>query len=302
MLREQVVTSGRIWLLLRHLDRDGQGWLRVEDAREQFAKKGSPLYVCSWRQLRNLLAEGEGLFWTRDPHTVAEARIWLRSLPRVAKSLGITRLSLKPVALLVDILTESIGTVRAHFYASFHSGRRQDRPIARATLADLSNISRRTQRAYEEIAGVESEPNWVLGPRVTPRAVQEQAWQRGKALFTYTDNTGRYGRPGQSYLAWQLPNSYAGPHSPQACGHQKQINRKLADLFLKGMTGNGKHGVEPQAAALENRRLPARFYAHGEEAVRASSRVPTAEHYWQTHHQQGAARIWHLLPGQGENR
>lgn len=297
MLQQQEVATARIWLLLRYLDQEGRGWITVAQARAQLTGKRSELRVCGWRQLRNLLAEGEGLFWTRDPQPVAEGRIWLRSLARVARSFGVTRFSLRPVALPVKILTETIGTVRAHFYASFHSGRRHRHPIARETLADISNVSRRTQRTYEEKAGVKPDTNWVIGPRYTPQAAQEQAWQRGAALFTFTDHAGTYGRSGQRYLAWQLPNSYAGPHTPLSRGHQKQINRKLADLFMKGITGNGEQEVEPQSA-LPERRQPARFCANGEEAVRVSTRGPATEHYWQTHRRHRQVRIWHLLPGE----
>lgn len=301
MLQQQEVAAGRIWFLLRHLDHSGRGWIEVAEARAHLTGKGSPLRVCSWRQLRNLLAQGEGLFWIRDAHTAEDARIWLRGLTRVLSAFGVRRLSLRPVILPVKILTETIGTVRAHFYASFHSGRPDQRPVARETLADISSVSRRTQRTYEKKAGVRRQQNWVIGPRRTPEAVQEEAWKRGKALFTFTDEAGTYGQPGQSYLAWQLPNSYAGPHTPQARGHQKQINRKLADLFMKGITGNGTQEVEPQPA-LQDRRLPARFYAHGEKAVRASNHTPATEHYWQTHQRQRQARVWHLLPVKGESK
>ena len=299
MLQEQEVAPGRIWLLLRHLDRDGRGWVAVADARAHLTGKRSALRVCGWRQLRNLLAQGEGLFWTRNQNQVDEARIWLRSLPRVAAAFGLQRLSLRPVSLPVTVLTETIGSVRAHFYASFHSGRPHQRPIARETLAEISNVSRRTQHAYEKKAGIKRQRNWVIGPHHSAQMAQEEAWKRGQALFTFVDDAGAYGRPGQAYLAWQLPNSYAGPHQPQSRGQQKQINRKLADLFMKGITGNGKQAVKLEPA-LPERRLPARFYAQGEEAVRASNQLPATEHYWQTHQRQREVCIWHLLPAKGK--
>ena len=60
MLREEAAAAGRLWLLLRYLDGDGRGWLRIDSIRQRLSEKESPLHLCSWRQLRNLLRAGEG--------------------------------------------------------------------------------------------------------------------------------------------------------------------------------------------------------------------------------------------------
>jgi hypothetical protein len=146
-------------------------------------------------------------------------------------------------------LTGSIGRVRAHLYASFHSGRQrtdlrtgrpQPRgPIARATLTALTTAAPNSQRAYERRAGVGRRSAVALGPLAGAVDEQEVAWRRGRALFHLRDTKGRHGRPGAVYLAWQLPNEYTGPHAALPRGRQKRLNRALADLFHNGMTGNG---------------------------------------------------------------
>ena len=273
MLRQGHVAAGRIWLLLRHLDEKGQGWIDLEQARQQLSNKGAPLRLCGWRQLRNLLAQGEGIFWQRD-----KERLWLRSTSKVAATLHVKRFGGKAVTLPITILTEKIGVVRAHFYASFHSGRDGARPIARQTLQQLGGICPHTQRDYEKRAHVKTQPNFAIGTRTTSAQAEEMAWQHGGACFQLTDYQGQQGKPGRSYLAWQLPNSYTGPHSKQASGGQKRFNRELADLWPQGTTGNDHSGKK-------------RYYSDGQLAAKAFNRGQEGI-YWQGHQ-----RCWYWLGG-----
>ncbi len=119
LLRNKLAASGRIWLLLRHLDIKGQGWIDVDTARTQLTAKDSELRVCGWRQLRNLLAAGADIFWQRKGD-----RLWLRGISKVTATLAVEKLVGRPVAIPLKILLQNIGTVRAHFYATFHSGRK----------------------------------------------------------------------------------------------------------------------------------------------------------------------------------
>jgi hypothetical protein len=181
------------------------------------------------------LAQGEDIFWQRD-----KERLWLRSISKVGAALQSGRLQGHPIALPIKVLIQSIGTVRAHFYASFHSGRDSQRPIARQTLQRLSGVSPHTQRNYERKAHVQSERNFVVGPSAQAPAAEEIAWRRGGACFQLTDRQGQQGKPGATYLAWQLPNSYCGPHAAEGRGGQKRFNQELVDLWTKGTTGNGR--------------------------------------------------------------
>lgn len=273
MLRQEQTAAGRIWLLLRHLDTTGRGWLSIETVRARLASKGEPLRVCGWRQMRNLLSAGDGLFWRRD-----RERVWLFGVMKTAVSLQVPYLQQRPVAVPVAALAKSIGCARAHLYATFHSSRSQEMgaasPIARATLTDLSAVSGHTQRKYEQQAGVTASANYSVGEKLGGTGAEEQAWQNGRAAFTLTDKKGMQGQANNSYIAWQLPNSYAGPHAHQPRGQQKRINRHLADLFMKGMTGNSEKTTDTFR--------PRRFFADGKKA--AAKNGDGRLNYWRSHH------------------
>ena len=166
------------------------------------------------------------------------------------------------------------------------------RPVSRATLAELMQISPHSQRAYERVAGVRRHPNWAIGPAQAEAPAQELSWQHGQSLFTFTDRRGHYGRPGARYLAWQLPNSYQGPHQTQGRRHQKALNQQLVDLYSKGFTGTGKQQAEEEGATAAS----SRFYDNGQAAVRALNRGLQHDAYWRTERREKQYQIWHILP------
>jgi hypothetical protein len=281
MLRQEQAAAGRIWLLLRHLDEKGQGWLRIVIIRQQLTNKTPGLQVCGWRQLRNLMRQGEGVFWRRD-----KTRIWLQSVAKVAAALGVERLAGRPVTLPLSVLLGGIGDFRAHLYASFHSGRRGNKPISRETLAVISGVPARTQREYEEIAGVTSRRNMAIGERYTPESVQKRAWLQGTAAFDFIDHHGRQGPEKRHYIAWHLPNSYEGCHQRATRGRMRKINREIG-LVKKRAQGNG----------LRDRL----FHPDGAAAGKAYNRNGEVDAYW---HSEGGRRkkgaLWYTLPGRGE--
>lgn len=308
MLRQELTAPGRLWLLLRHLDTDGRGWLRIDLIKERLTRAGAPLRICGWRQLRNLLRAGEGVFWQRDAGQQDTDRIWLRSTVKVALALGVSRLTGRAVELPVQMLTAGMGVVRAHFYASFHSGRAcaserhaGSKPIARETLARLTGVSRRGQRGYEKIAGIRAQTNYAIGPHRDAETEEELAWQKGQALFTLQDYRGYQGRRRECYLAWQLPNSYHAPHAHRGRGRQKRLNRQLAlarrqdDLCTQRDAGNVIVAAEKAAATRRQR-----YYPQGAQAARAYNRRPQETVYWQG---RGGQRrqfgLWYAL---GEGR
>jgi hypothetical protein len=303
ILKAGQVACGRLWLLLRHLDPDGRGWLESEAVYSALAGEGSDLHLCSRRHLARLLDEGEGLFWTAGVSgSGKDGRIWLRSQARVAVALGIEKLTGRPVALPVSILLGPIGQLRAHFYASFHSGRTGEReygsPIARETLEAVTGVPRRTQQVYDRRAGVRIRSNIALGPAVscgpvsttTPlpssTTVQELAWQYGRACFPFTDYRGTNGRAGRTYHAWRLPNSYQGPHACLPRGRQRRLNRQLVDLCSKRGAGNGRAAERPGRC----------FFSHGAAAGRAWCRGRAVVVYWPC---KGSGRwlVWAVVDG-----
>ena len=145
-------------------------------------------------------------------------------MSKVALALGVERLAGRPVALPVAALVEGIGAFRAHLYTAFHSGRakesvrgREVMPIARATLADLSGVGVSSQRAYEKQTKLKVQANFAVGEVATEENRENRAWVQGQAVFELTDYRGQQGRKGETYLAWQLPNSYLGQHPLDKC-------------------------------------------------------------------------------------
>ena len=290
MLHKELTAAGRIWLLLRYLDGDGRGWLPIDFIQENLTTKNSDLRVCGRRQLRNLLKQGGGVFWDRD-----KDKVWLKSAAKVAAALEVERLTGRPVELPLHVLLGGIRQVRAHFYASFHSGRKSANPISRSRLEEITNVPERTQRLYERTAGVTSRPNIAVGRRYTTKEVQEQAWLRGRATFEFIDVDGKQGPAGRRYVAWRLPNSYQGCHEFSPKGRQKKINNRLnhqTDLVTLGAQGNGLDCEDSR------QRVDRLFHSNGLEAGKAYNRRNTTDIYWQ----QGQVRVmepvtilWHVI-------
>ena len=294
MLREGAAAPGRLWLMLRYLDQDGQGSFRIVNIREQLTRKKSAHRLCGKRQLRNLLRDGEGVYWTRD-----NGRLWLRSAAKVAFALGVEHLSGRPVALPVAAVLEGVGAFKAHLYAAFHSGRVKETPhgakvmpIARETVAGLSGVGRSSQRNYEQMAGVEVQANFAVGEPVSEDGRQERAWRQGQALFELQDFYGRQGKKGRTYLCWQLPNSYEGGHVFRPRGRQRRINRELNDLVNKRAPGNEEGpDEEPRPGSM--------YYPNGMMAAKAYGRDPAQERYWrQGRVENGRFVAWQQLGGE----
>lgn len=283
MLRAEREAAGRLWLLLRAIDRDGRGWLDIDDIRAQLATKGAPWRICGWRRLRQLLAEGEGIYWQRHERE----RLWLRGAHRVAYALDCERLQGYPVELPVAALLGGIQGVRAAFYGAFHSGR-DAKPISRETLRELSGIAERTQRAYDRLARVERRANMAVGGRYTQECMEERAWQQGRAVFRFVDVLGKQGRKDAAYVAWHLPNSYRGAYERRARGSRKRLNRQLAGLLPKGITGNDGRAAGPACDKV--------FWADGAAAARQFNRDPARDAYWsQRQSTRAGDGLWHVL-------
>jgi len=288
MLQAGQAAAGRLWLVLRYLDKEGRGWLRLDMVQEKLTAKEAELRICGRRQLRNLLRQGGGLFWKRD-----KERVWLKSTAKVAAGLGVERLSGRPVKLPVTALLGGIGQVRAHFYASFHSGRIADNPISRAKLEEITHVPERTQRIYEQASGVRSRPNFAVGERNKAEHIQERAWRHGRGTFNFVDHDGRFGTAGNRYVAWRLPNSYKGPHEAGPRGRQKKINLQI-DLVNLGAQGND---LRAGSSTGLRRRL---FHQDGQGAAKSFNRDPEVDAYWspdENGRDRGDSRLWHVIGG-----
>ena len=285
MLRQERVAIGRIWLLCRYLDKDGRGWLPLDDVRSQLTQKLSPLRIVGKRRLRQILSAGRGVFWERD----AQDRLWLYGIARVAEALEIARLQNQPVALPVAGLLHSLAGARAHCYAAFHSGRvvepatEMANPISRQTLAGISGVCSRTQQRYDELAGVEVRRCFGIG--VIHQGTESQrtaAWAHGNSTFLLTDRLGKQGAPNQTYLAWQLPNQYRGCHAKLKNGRHKKLNRRLRrgvnqhasdDLVFIRARGNGQ--MPEQTKNAETQRVTRTFFTDARQMEANRGQQPT---------------------------
>ena len=250
MLRNKVEAVGRIWLLARHLDQTGRGWLSVDELRATLTNKSATLRCVGWRRLRQLLAVGQGQFWERDRF----GRIFLYGTARVAEQLDLERMTGKAVMLPVDQLTQSIATVRAHFYASFHSGRQRDNaagmPISRDTLTELTTLSARSQRTYDRQLTIEKRANYAE-VNIDPRLA---SWQ-GAIIF----------RQGDRWIR-RLPNSYHATHQTVTTKQRKRINQRLQkDLVKFGTQGNSCQRI--QRVFFANGALAAANLRRGETVI-----------------------------------
>jgi hypothetical protein len=298
LLRCRLVATARVWLLLKYLDKEGKGWFERRDVDRFLAQSNSEYHICGQRQLRKLLAKGDGIFWRRSG-----GRLWLRSTSKVAAQLHLQRLRGHPVSLPLTILLRGIGEVRAHLFGCFHSGRAGgdglSKPIARSTLKKISSLSARTQRNYEQRAAIFRQVNFAIGGRVTGRDLENRGWRHGRAFFIYSDNQGLFGLPGLEYTAWQLPNSYRGPYDIQPNGRQKSINREIADLFMKGITGNGILLEDGKRSSLN--RVSGMYFNSGQAAATFYNLNPQQDRYWKGKVQAYSSnQLWHVFSGQNE--
>ncbi len=280
MLHHNLAATGRIWLLLRHLDKGGSGWVSITEAKSALTDKQSDLHVCGWRQFRNLLAKGKGIFWTRDSE-----RIWLKGVAGAARALNVERLSGLPVQIPTAALIESIGSAKAHLYACFHSSRKRENPISRATLQDVTTIPVRTQLAYEKKAGMQKRHNFAIGTTFSSDDVKERAWKNGRSVFKFIDYKGKLGKPRQAYVAWQLPNQYISTQELAPKGRMRKINQQLKDLVNKRAQGNSNSA---------DCRL---FYQDGASAAKAYNKYhPKDDMYWCSNKSRKRPfALWHLL-------
>ena len=281
MLKQNLEAPGRVYFLLRALDTDGRGWLEIDHIRRLLTQKDSSWRICGWRRLRQLLREGEEVFWSRDDRD----RLWLHGAHKIAHTLDCKRLAGFPILLPVSSLLGGIQAVRAAFYAAFHGGRHSS-PISRQTLRVVSGVAERTQRVYDRLAQVQRQRNLAVGERYSQDAIQERAWAKGRAVFYFVDTKGLQGRAGRDYIAWNLPNSYQAAYQRRSRGSRKRLNRKLADLVNKGIPGNDDKAVEKL------------FFSNGALAAKRYNRDSEIDAYWQQEQiVRAGTEIWSVIAG-----
>jgi hypothetical protein len=272
----------RVWLLARHYDAAGQGWVATAVFKRALTGPKSAWRVCSRQRLNQILGQGHGRYWTFEQNG---ARLRYRGAAALAELLSVERLTGAPVYLSFRIVVGKVAGFKASLYAAWHAGRgkegdRRPRPVSRATLAEKAGVSARTLQRYDRQAGVKRERHMAVGGRHNETAAQEHAWQRGRAAFTFVDYEGRQGRVGGVYLAHNLPNSYEANLSRAARGRQRKINKQLNQPRDSVARGNGAGRI---------------FHADGAAAGKAYNRQPDRDAYWPMQATRGDGRVWAVI-------
>lgn len=227
----------RVYLLLQAYDKNGSGCLNLNDVRLLLTGKMSKWRIVGKRRLRSILNEGEGLFWDR----YTADHIWLKSPAKIAEELGCGRLRGLPVELPARELLKGIGRTRAHFYASYESGRRQDAPISRIALEQLTGIPVSTQRHYDKQLNRKKRTNFVVTDLFwMPENVQKVAGAY-RQMFLYVDWTGKYGKKRNRYVAYRIADSRNRIHQTASPARLRKINKRIPNVG--NTTGRRKSGL-----------------------------------------------------------
>ena len=222
----------RLYLLCKALDVAGSGCIDLDQVRRYFVGKDAPYRAFNARRLRQIVAEGRGVFWER----YTEGRLWLKSPGRLAVALDVGRLEGLPVAIPVWAIWGSHHEAAAAFYAAWHAGRGDDpNPIGRAALARLTGAAASTQRTYDRTAEVTRQKNIAIVGDATKENLQEVAWRFGHC-FKFKDHVGKMGRRGWVYAAAIIPSTYHTKLDPLARGRQRKAN-KFIHLVTKAARG-----------------------------------------------------------------
>ena len=91
-------------------------------------------------------------------------------------------------------------------------------------------------------------------------------------------------------------NTYGRLHDQRPKGQQKRINRELAGLFMKGMTGNGEKGGERGLFDCQEKYVK-HYYNSGALAAKAYNHDPGQDVYWWRGKTVSRHfRVWQVIP------
>lgn len=221
-LKAKLTAVYRVWLICRHLDRAGRGWLDVSDVKQATTTKESDLYLFNYRRFRQIITQGIGTFWQET-----NGRLWLTAVHNVAIALGCANVG-KPVQMGLKIVTGCLKSFNAAIFAAWDT-RRKAKPISRAKRETVTGVPERTQRHYCRVAGIKRIANYALS---TPQDGQDYAYQHGTAAFPFVDFKGKNGRQRREYTARQLPTTQQASQERAMMGRTQKVNRRI-NLVLK---------------------------------------------------------------------
>lgn len=231
-LREHDECSYRLWLLLRHLDTDGRGWVTTTDLAAFVAEHDLWHPQSTWRHLK----AGQGRWWWQWRDMVFYA-----GLQRTCDRLDAYEYS-NPVLIPVEAF-RSIGKFRAALLASMFA--KKARTISLATLSRLTGRSRRTVASWAKRAKLDITENVMLSDRPAEGPVDPDLARQGYR---------RAWIDGEWRLVRRLPNTYHAPDAyvPTAHGQVKHIAKPC---FSTRRAPSRFYFTKPTAVARALRRL-----------------------------------------------
>lgn len=286
-LKQHEAPQARLYLLVRLIDKQGQGWVDFDLLVKLFTNRQSPYYIFTRKRLKQIVRKGNGRFWGFTDNK----RIRYKSPDKIAFELDCKRLTGKSVAMPREALLSGIQQFRAYCQAAYVTGRGDgDKPISRFTLRCLTGLSASSQRTYGRIAHIKHKVNVAISTseKYSQEALQEKQWKFGGHVFRFTDYKGVQdgNQPGDECLAWQRPNSYQTSLETVPKGRQRKINRAIDLVF----SGRGIGQVEKI------------YHLNGEAAANAFNRSPQVDHYFQTGQtlslDEGEAVVWEVVPAE----
>lgn len=270
-MKRDVESVYRIWILLKEhdADRGGSGHIPMSAVKELLTDETSPWYTFSWRRLRQIINEGEGVFWNRDDtFYFMDSHLHLRSAAKVALSLDSGHLTGSPIYIPADEILDGIGLTRANLTTSWESGRSEPSPISRARLQEITGVPVRTQQLYDERLGRQRKRNIAITHiEWTEANCQEMRWQDAQRLGQARPLRPILDDAGVKRIGVEIASTREQVHEHAPTGRKKKHNKKINALVSK----------QAQEARSDIVRL---YYPDAESAASAFNRDTNQDVFW----------------------
>lgn len=145
----------RLWLIGRYLDYRGVGWHPIEYLRYTLTDEDSELRLYTWRNMRYILSNGDGLFWTvyRVEDSQEYNKVYLKSVHHLAHHFSLKGFNKRRTIDMPAnaLFNGGIATFRAYIYDSFLATYDSKQFIPRSKITSSTQIGKRSQRRYEKL-------------------------------------------------------------------------------------------------------------------------------------------------------
>jgi hypothetical protein len=220
----------RLWMLLRHLDTDGRGFVDLKRAMK----------ACRIFRIPSV--------HLKEAATDPQAAVFLKVLPereiveyRSLQAVGTALRTTVGVPVLIDVHELPRDKFKAALYGAWMSaGRDNCRTMSRRTITELTGLSDETQRRYERQCGIQARPNVGRAPK---RLIIEETDKR-TCLVPQSQEDDRLGErfyytvPGDDdNVYWRMPNTYTANdvvYQRARTGNSRKVNRRLRTVVYGG--------------------------------------------------------------------